>query len=50
MQRRKGRVIDGLRFAAVSNPKGGSKWWIEDVNTPHRHDDRRDDLFPGERG
>ena len=25
MQRRKGRVIDGLRFAAVSNPKGGSK-------------------------
>ena len=33
MQRRN-RVIDGVRFAAVSNPKGGSKWWIED---PHDH-------------
>ena len=44
MQRRKGRVIDGLCFAAVSNPKGGSKWWVED---PHRHDHHRpDDLFP----
>ena len=32
MQHRKGRVIDGLRFTVVSNPKGGSKWWVEDIN------------------
>jgi hypothetical protein len=50
MQRRKGSVIDGVRFAAVSNPKGGSKWWVEDVNRPRRHDDHQDDLFPGQRG
>jgi hypothetical protein len=32
MQRRKGRVIDGKRFAVKSNPKGGSTWWIEQVS------------------
>ena len=50
MRRRKGRVIDGVRFAVVSNLKGGSKWWVEDVNRPHPHDNYQDVLFPGERG
>jgi hypothetical protein len=27
----KGRVVDGKRFENKSNPKGGSKWWIEIV-------------------
>ena len=30
MQKRKGRVIDGLCFMVMSNPKGGSKWWVEE--------------------
>ena len=31
LRRRKGRVVDGLRFVTESNPKGGSKWWIEQI-------------------
>ncbi len=27
----KGRIINGMRFANESNPKGGSTWWIEKV-------------------
>jgi putative DNA primase/helicase len=30
----KNRVIDGKRFKTKSNPKGGSQWWIEDINQP----------------
>jgi hypothetical protein len=29
MQRHRGNVVDGMRFANDFNPKGGSKWWIE---------------------
>jgi hypothetical protein len=31
LQRRKSRVIEGMRFANQPNPKGASTWWIEDV-------------------
>jgi hypothetical protein len=31
LQRRKGRVVDGMRFANQPNPKGASTWWIESV-------------------
>ena len=31
LQRRKGRVVDGKRFANQPNPKGASTWWIENV-------------------
>jgi putative DNA primase/helicase len=27
----KSRIINGMRFANESNPKGGSTWWIEEV-------------------
>jgi hypothetical protein len=33
---RKNRVIDGRRFVTKSNPKGGSVWWIEDINLPEQ--------------
>ena len=32
LQRRKGRVIEGMRFANQANPKGASTWWIENVS------------------
>lgn len=48
MRSRKGRIVDGLRFAVLPNPKGGSKWWVEEVNQPHQHDDLPVDLFSEE--
>lgn len=32
LQRWKGKIVDGRRFNVESNPKGGSKWWVEDVH------------------
>ena len=34
LRNRKGRVVDGMRFANEPNPKGGSKWWVEKVDGP----------------
>ncbi|WP_315747580.1 MULTISPECIES: hypothetical protein [unclassified Bradyrhizobium] len=31
LQRWKGKIVDGRRFNAEANRKGGSKWWIEEV-------------------
>lgn len=31
LQRFKGRVVDGKRFANLPNQKGGSQWWVEKV-------------------
>jgi hypothetical protein len=33
----KGRVVDGKRFENKSNPKGGSKWWVEIVGDRPPH-------------
>jgi hypothetical protein len=29
MRGNKNRVLGGARFEHTSNPKGGSKWWVE---------------------
>lgn len=31
LRKRKGRVVDGMRFAYLPNVKGGSHWWVEPV-------------------
>jgi primase-like protein len=43
----KGRVVDGRRFMAKSNPKGGSRWWVEEIEheTATPRDTRMDPKF-----
>jgi len=32
LRTRKGRVVEGKRFAYKRNPKGGSEWWVEEAD------------------
>jgi hypothetical protein len=46
IRHQKGRIIDGLTFDSLSNPKGGSLWWVNDGSGAN---DRKGTEKPGER-
>ena len=43
LRRRKGRIVGGKCLHVAANPKGGSKWWIEDVSRQREEEDSREE-------